>query len=152
MWETQAPQYIYGAFNAYVGALPLRGRGFNSNFFYVFSKFFFFFTPVLLPFLCFCELSFQMTHQRLLTLRRLSVFWCVRFSILLFIVGLFGCFWGRPIRFSEGFWFAFLRFYHWWGVKPPGGIYFIFQGFCFHLRLMGLKFRFHREIQGWGAA
>ena len=55
----------------------------------------------------------------------------VRISNLLFIVGLFECFcgWGRPIRFYEGFWFAFPRFCHWWDVKPLGGISFIFRGF-----------------------
>ena len=28
---------------------------------------------------------------------------------------------------------------HWWDVKPPGGISFIFPGFHFRLHLMGLK-------------
>ena len=63
----------------------------------------------------------------------------VRVSNLLLIIGWFGCFWGRPIRFNEEFCFAFLRFFHWWDVKPPRGISFIFIGFCFHLHLMGLK-------------
>ena len=63
----------------------------------------------------------------------------VRVSNLLLIVGWFRCFWGHLIRFREGFWFAFLRFCQWWDVKPLGGIYFIFRGFCFHLCLVSLK-------------
>ena len=65
----------------------------------------------------------------------------VRISNPLFIVGLFDCFrgWGRLIRFCEGFQFAFPGFCHWWDVKLPGEFSFIFQGFCFHLRLTDLK-------------
>ena len=33
----------------------------------------------------------------------------------------------------------FLRFCHWWDVKPLGAISFILRGFRFRLRLMGLK-------------
>ena len=36
----------------------------------------------------------------------------VRVSNLLFIVGWFGCFWGRTIKFNEDFCFEFLRFCH----------------------------------------
>ena len=82
MWEMHAPQYIYGAFcsdgafNAPVGVLPLQvGVGVSIAVSFMFSQsFFFFFTTVILTFLCFCELSLQMSHQRLLTLIRLSIF------------------------------------------------------------------------------
>ena len=67
-----SPIYIYdvlysdGAFNAFVGALPLQIEVGVSKFF---------FTPTILSFLCLCKLSFQMSHRRLLTLRRLSILW-----------------------------------------------------------------------------
>ena len=65
----------------------------------------------------------------------------VRISNLLFIVGLFECFycWGRPIRLCEGFRFAFPKFCNWWDVKLLGGISFIFLGFCSYFCLMDLK-------------
>ena len=68
------PQYIYDAFNEPIGALPLQiGVGVSIVISFTFSqkkKI----TPAILPFMCFCELSFQMSHRRLLTLRQLSVF------------------------------------------------------------------------------
>ena len=34
------------------------------------------------------------------------------------------CCWRHPIRFREGFWFAFPRFCHWWDVKTSKGDFF----------------------------
>ena len=53
------------------------------------------------------------------------------------IVGWFACFLGRPIRFSKGFWFAFLRFCHWWDVKPLGGDFFYLPRVSFPSLLNG---------------
>ena len=84
MWETHAPQYIYNAFNAHIGTLPLQigvevsiavSSTFSQSFyFYFFFNFFLFFTFAILPLLCFYKLYFQRSHRRLLTLRRLLVF------------------------------------------------------------------------------
>ena len=100
-----------------------------------------FLTLAILPFLCLCELSFQRSHRRLLTLRRLLIFLCVFASKAFFLslVCLSVLWLGCPIRFYEGFRFSVPKFCHWWDVKPLGGISFIFRGFHFHLLLMDLK-------------
>ena len=141
MWETHTPHCIYNsfcsnnAFNALVGALPLQiGVGVSIAISFTFSQSFFYsfdfsFSVLLRTFL---------SKEPLETPDSSTTFDFpvrVRVSNLLFIVGWFGCFLGRPIRFSEGFWSAFLRFYHWWDVKPPRGISLIFRGFHFHLRV-----------------
>ena len=63
----------------------------------------------------------------------------VRISNLLFIVGLFECFcgWGHPIRFCEGFQFAFPRFFHWWDVKSSRGDFFYLSRVSFPSSLNG---------------
>ena len=73
-WETHASQNIYdtscsdGAFNALVDTLPLQiGVWVAIAVLFMFSLSFM--IPMILPFLRFRELSFQRSHQRLLTLR-----------------------------------------------------------------------------------
>ena len=62
-----------GAFNAPIDALPLQiGVGVSIAISFTFSQSFL--TPTILHFLFFRELSFQMSHRRPLTLRRLSIF------------------------------------------------------------------------------
>ena len=46
---------------------------------------------------------------------------------------------GVLLGFGKVLHLRFPRFCHRWDVKPPGWIYFILQGFRFHLRLMDLK-------------
>ena len=103
-------QYIYNAFNTPVDALPLQiGVGVSIAVSFTFSQSFM--TLAILPFLCFCELSFQRSHRETLNSSMtfdFSVGVCI--SNLFFIIGLFKCFcgWGR-IRFYEDFQFAFPR-------------------------------------------
>ena len=58
-------------------------------------------------------------------------------TFFLSLVGL-GVFEGVLLGLAKIFGSHFLGC-HWWHVKPLGGISFIFRGFRFHLRLMGLK-------------
>ena len=75
MWETHVSRYIYDAFfsddafNALVNALLLQigvWVGLSIAVSFTFSQSFQ--TSLIFPFLCFYELFFQMSHQRLLTL------------------------------------------------------------------------------------
>ena len=78
--ETHASQNILyvsctdSAFNVPIDSLPLQ-IGVWVAIVVLFTFSLRFLTPATLPFLRFCELSFQRSHQRILTLRRLSIFW-----------------------------------------------------------------------------
>ena len=63
----------------------------------------------------------------------------VRISNLYFIFSLFTrfCGWGRPIRFYEGFRFAFSRFCHLWDVKTSKGDFFYLSRVLFPSSLNG---------------
>ena len=120
-----------------VSALPLQiGVGVSIAIYFTFSQSFFYsynfsFSVHLQIFLS-NELSENLDYST-----TFSFLVSVRVSNLLFIIGLFRCFFGHPIRFNEVFGSHFLGFVIDGDVKPLGGISFIFQGFRFHLRLMG---------------
>ena len=66
--------FSYDTFNAPIDALPLQiGVGVSIVVSFTFSPSLMTFT--IFPVLCFYKLSFQRSHQRLLTLQRILIFW-----------------------------------------------------------------------------
>ena len=116
MWETHAPQYIYGAFcfddafNAPVGASPLQiGVGVSIEVSFTFSQ----------SFYNSCNFAFYLLLRTFLskepskTLDYSTTFGfpvSVRVSNLFFIIGWFGCFWGVLFGSAKVFGSRFLVF------------------------------------------